>query len=84
MNAIRVRPEFIIIIKKYTVYSVVLALLIVVIGLLLPPNINSRAAGNLTITTITWNVIGLDRQDVFTGPNQFPVGARVCNTVGQR
>jgi LPXTG-site transpeptidase (sortase) family protein len=80
MNAIRVRPEFIIIIKKYTVYSVVLALLIVVIGLLLPPNINSRAAGNLTITTITWNVIGLDRQDVFTGPNQFPVGARVCNT----
>lgn len=34
----------------------------------------------LTITPITWNVVGLDSNDVTTGPNNFPVGARVCNT----
>ena len=38
------------------------------------------AAANLTITPITWNVVGLDSNDVTTGPNNFPVGARVCNT----
>jgi LPXTG-site transpeptidase (sortase) family protein len=38
------------------------------------------AAPNLTITPITWNVIGLDAEDVNRGPNTFPVGARVCNT----
>jgi uncharacterized repeat protein (TIGR01451 family) len=34
----------------------------------------------LTITPITWNVLGLDSNDVTVGPNNFPVGARVCNT----
>jgi len=34
----------------------------------------------LTITPITWNVIGLDSNDVNVGPNNFPVGARVCNS----
>ena len=34
----------------------------------------------LTITPITWNVVGLDSNDVTTGPINFPVGARVCNT----
>src|SRR4051794_21554887 len=38
------------------------------------------AAANLTITPITWGVMGLDSNDVTTGPNEFPVGARVCNT----
>jgi LPXTG-site transpeptidase (sortase) family protein len=38
------------------------------------------AAANLTITPITWNVIGLDSNNVNVGPNHFPVGARVCNT----
>ena len=28
---------------------------------------------------ITWNVIGLDSNDVTDGPNEFLVGARVCN-----
>lgn len=32
----------------------------------------------LTITPITWNVIGLDSNAPATGPNRFPVGARVC------
>lgn len=38
------------------------------------------AAPALTITPITWGVVGLDSNNVTTGPNVFPVGARVCNT----
>src|SRR4051794_20320240 len=38
------------------------------------------AAASLSATPLTWNVIGLDNNDVNTGPNHFPVGARVCNT----
>lgn len=37
-------------------------------------------AQSLSITPITWNVIGLDSNKVADGPNQFPVGARICNT----
>ena len=33
----------------------------------------------LTIMPITWGVVGLDSNNVTTGPNLFPVGARVCN-----
>lgn len=32
----------------------------------------------LTITPITWNIVGLDSNTPLTGPYQFPVGARVC------
>lgn len=38
------------------------------------------AAANLSITPITWNVIGLDSNNVNVGPNHFPIGVRVCNT----
>ena len=34
----------------------------------------------LTITPITWNVVGLDSNNVNVGPNNFPIGARVCNS----
>ncbi len=40
------------------------------------------AAGELTATPLTWNIIGLDSNDPANGPNVFPVGARVCNTTG--
>ena len=39
-------------------------------------------AQTLSITPTTWNVIGLDSNNVNVGPNTFPVGARVCNTSG--
>ncbi len=39
-----------------------------------------RAAASLSISPVTWNVIGLDSNDVTTGPNHFPVGVRVCDT----
>jgi len=39
-----------------------------------------QAAAQLTITPITWDVIGLDSNNPLTsGPDTFPVGARVCN-----
>ena len=40
------------------------------------------AAPVLAVTPLTWNVIGLDSNAPATGPNRFPVGARVCNEVG--
>lgn len=40
----------------------------------------AAAAPVLTIEPITYNVIGLDSNDVTDGPNSFPLGVRVCNT----
>lgn len=53
------------------------ALFSLVAGLLAVP-----AWAVLTITPITWNVIGLDSNNVNVGPDIFPVGARVCNVSG--
>jgi LPXTG-site transpeptidase (sortase) family protein len=47
--------------------------------LLLVPIQSAGAAPNLTVIPITWNVIGLDSNNVNVGPNNFPVGVRVCN-----
>jgi uncharacterized repeat protein (TIGR01451 family) len=38
------------------------------------------AAVVLSVTPLTWNVVGLDSNDPATGPNRFPIGARVCAT----
>src|SRR5262245_13997779 len=38
------------------------------------------AAPVLTITPITWDVLGLDSNKTTVGPDTFMVGARVCNT----
>lgn len=35
-----------------------------------------------TIEPITWNVVGLDSNNVSVGPNVFPIGARICNKTG--
>jgi hypothetical protein len=40
----------------------------------------NAAPGPLTVTPITWDVLGLDSNNVNVGPNVFPVGVRVCNT----
>lgn len=40
------------------------------------------ASAAITITPVTWNVVGLDSNNVNDGPNVFPVGARICNTGG--
>src|SRR5689334_21109112 len=46
------------------------------LGLLLPV----AASAALTVTPVTWNVIGLDSNAPATGPRYFPVGERVCTT----
>jgi hypothetical protein len=56
------------------------ALVIALVTITLVPTIKVNAAAILSITPITWNIIGLDSNNVNVGPNQFPVGARVCNT----
>lgn len=54
----------------------VLAVLLSALGM---PQV-AHAAAVLSITPITWNVIGLDSNNVNVGPENFPIGARVCNT----
>lgn len=49
-------------------------------ALLLPAHTTTQAAPALTITPVTWNVIGLDNNDLSKGPNQFLIGAKVCNS----
>ena len=57
-----------------------LVLGIAVAAVLLFSQIPVFAAASLSIAPLTWNVIGLDSNNVNVGPNHFPVGARVCNT----
>ncbi|MFT3893328.1 MAG: SdrD B-like domain-containing protein [Anaerolineales bacterium] len=49
-------------------------------GLAFSPQKSAYAAASLTVQPITWNIIGLDSNNVNVGPNHFPIGARVCNT----
>jgi len=57
------------------------ALAAILAGLLVPPPQPAVAQVTLTVTPITWNVLGLDSNDpVNAGPENFPVGVRVCNT----
>ena len=39
------------------------------------------ASAALTITPLTWNVVGLDSNNPLAGPKDFPVGARVCSSI---
>jgi len=39
-----------------------------------------RAAPILSIEPLTWNIFGLDDEDMNLGPNTYPIGARVCNS----
>lgn len=48
--------------------------------LLIEPTLTTLAQPVLTIEPTTWNVIGLDSNDVTAGPDTFPVGAHACNT----
>ena len=57
--------------------AVIIVILVINLGFL--PQISVGASPLLTIEPITWNVIGLDSNNVSVGPNRFPIGARVCN-----
>src|SRR5215216_370212 len=61
----------------------VVLLFSLIVGLMMslfPPQFGASAAASLTVVPLTWNVIGLDSNNVNVGPNNFPIGARVCNT----
>ena len=60
-----------------TLFRSIMILAILVTSLGMPQPV--RAAAILTIEPITWNVVGLDSNNVLDGPNDFPVGVRVCN-----
>jgi hypothetical protein len=54
--------------------------LVVLVGVLASSAASSaQAAASLSVTRITWDVVGLDSNKVTSGPNQFPLGMRVCN-----
>ena len=65
-----------VLISRFCLFSIVITILVAVA---FPPQFHASAATTLTVTPITWNIIGLDSNNVNVGPNQFPVGARVCN-----
>ncbi|HLC04560.1 MAG TPA: hypothetical protein VJK02_16110, partial [Anaerolineales bacterium] len=54
--------------------------LVLLLGAALFITLPAWAQPVLTAAPLTWNVVGLDSNDVNVGPNNFPVGARVCNT----
>ncbi|HUP84576.1 MAG TPA: Ig-like domain-containing protein [Acidimicrobiales bacterium] len=58
----------------------VVAVLGLVLGLVPFGAAPAGALTALTVTPITFDVIGLDSNNVATGPDLFPVGARTCNT----
>jgi hypothetical protein len=64
--------------QGFVLFSRILFVLVFVMSLV--PLQSVSADANLTITPITWNVVGLDSNKVTVGPNTFPIGARVCNT----
>ena len=66
-------------IKSSLQFVLVFAVLISLVGSAIDVS-PAHAATTLSVTPITWNVIGLDSNNVNVGPNRFPIGARVCNT----
>ena len=64
----------------FVIISRILLMGMILMGLLFTPQSSVFAAPILTVEPITWNVIGLDSNNVNVGPNVFPIGARVCNT----
>jgi LPXTG-site transpeptidase (sortase) family protein len=64
----------------YLRVAFLIMLIVVLVASVVRPQSTASAAAILTISPITWNIIGLDSNNVNVGPNNFPVGARVCNT----
>jgi len=65
-------------VRARVILPLVIVLAVAVGGLFLAPR-PAAALPNLTIEPLTWNIIGLDSNLPAAGPNNFPVGARVCN-----
>ena len=59
-------------------FAAAAGIVILVVSLSGPPQ-SAQAVVSLTIEEITWSVIGLDSNNVNAGPQDYPVGVRVCN-----
>lgn len=59
-------------------FSTLIIIFIILSGIVFPVH----AATTLTIEALTWDIIGLDSNDVSSGPAEFPVGMRVCSIGG--
>ena len=58
-----------------------IGLLLAPVGLVASASTASAAGPALSARPITWNILGLDSNAPATsGPDTFPVGARICNT----
>jgi hypothetical protein len=57
---------------------VIVVMLSLVISLVNVQPAQGAGALSFDVEPLTWNVIGLDSNNVNVGPNHFPVGARVC------
>lgn len=55
-------------------------LIVLAIMLLVLVSIPARAA--VTLTSTSWNVVGLDSNNPSAGPDTYQIGARMCNTAG--
>jgi LPXTG-site transpeptidase (sortase) family protein len=66
--------------KTWTALRVVAAASIALGWMVVHPALPVAAAAAMSVVPIAWNTIGLDSNDVNVGPQNFPVGARVCNT----
>ena len=64
--------------RSHTFILRVFLLLALLVGV---GGVQSAYAG-LTITPVSWNVVGLDSNNTATGPDTYQIGARVCNTGG--
>ena len=64
--------------KIFLVFTFLAIVVLVSLALLATAPITASAV--LTITPVTWNVVGLDSNTPTTGPYRFPVGARICST----
>lgn len=62
--------------RKHFLRTLIITALFV--GLFSQPN-PALALSDLTLEPITWNVVGLDSNNVTVGPDNFPVGIRACN-----
>lgn len=60
--------------------SAALALLLAFAGAILSAVPSQAGAVGLTVARVGWNVVGLDSNDVTSGPNQYPQEIEVCNT----
>ena len=58
------------------------ALVVTVVAALLSIAAPAQAAVSFNVKPISWDVIGLDSNNVSVGPNLYEVGARACNTSG--